>query len=437
MGIGSSPTVGSTCDTCLQKFTIHFRRIEDSIYDGSYGFDWYRPEFFRKMTYYQGISAAKERTRVALVQGTLDALKSTYTNGQKTRINPHDMEYIPAWLAIYSNEWLNANNFKVNDSYITLNLELIPIEADENFKLQNDGTVIIFKSSNPNIIIEPSEINIADFSYSQKKTRNSETLENNIENEFYYLMSNIVRIQCKSMLQNHEEILVYAKKNGNEKIVGQLMIYHNSVIPTMNIQMIHLKTKGIPFKPLDDYKDFLKYRAFNQALIHVDFNDDIIFNVGAIKVNSKNTSLEDSLERLKANIKSNLLDDVNNIYQHYFKKVKTDNYVFMTNINLGSPAGVADEDNKRVIMFKKSETNFNQILAHELAHRYGLDHLFDPQKTIAGAKSFQFRQGTTSNFLDYDHKDKNDTNEEILANPNLSLSYFFKYQWDLLRKKVK
>ena len=48
MGIGSSPTVGKTCATCLQEFTIHFRRIEDSVYDGSYGFDWYRPEFFKK-----------------------------------------------------------------------------------------------------------------------------------------------------------------------------------------------------------------------------------------------------------------------------------------------------------------------------------------------------------------------------------------------------
>nr|WP_279382749.1 hypothetical protein [Acinetobacter bereziniae] len=48
MAIGSSPTVGKTSQTCLQEFTIHFRRAEDRVFDGRYGFDWYRPEFLKK-----------------------------------------------------------------------------------------------------------------------------------------------------------------------------------------------------------------------------------------------------------------------------------------------------------------------------------------------------------------------------------------------------
>ncbi|MCV2444888.1 hypothetical protein [Acinetobacter bereziniae] len=47
MGIGSSPTVGKTSQNCLQEFTIHFRRAEDRVFDGRYGFDWYRPEFYK------------------------------------------------------------------------------------------------------------------------------------------------------------------------------------------------------------------------------------------------------------------------------------------------------------------------------------------------------------------------------------------------------
>lgn len=39
MAIGLSPKVGKTSQTCLQEFTIHFRRAEDRVFDGRYGSD--------------------------------------------------------------------------------------------------------------------------------------------------------------------------------------------------------------------------------------------------------------------------------------------------------------------------------------------------------------------------------------------------------------
>lgn len=51
MGVGgASPTVGTSCATCLRKFTVHFRRPYNigratNRYNGEFGFDWLRDEY--------------------------------------------------------------------------------------------------------------------------------------------------------------------------------------------------------------------------------------------------------------------------------------------------------------------------------------------------------------------------------------------------------
>ena len=77
------------------------------------------------MTYDQPITSDTKRTEVALVNGDIDTLKSTYTNGQKTKILTYGKEYIPAWLAVYSTEWLNIHRTGQGNNYsVVLDLEL-------------------------------------------------------------------------------------------------------------------------------------------------------------------------------------------------------------------------------------------------------------------------------------------------------------------------
>lgn len=436
MGIGSSPTVGKTCATCLQEFTIHFRRIEDSVYDGSYGFDWYRPEFFKKMTYDQPITSDTKRTEVALVNGDIDTLKSTYTNGQKTKILPYGKEYIPAWLAVYSTEWLNIHRTGQGNNYsVVLDLELNLIDKKKDSELKNNGTILKFKPSNPNIVIEPSEMNITGF---LNTLGNKEKLLNQ-GNDQKYLISNAVNIECKSALENHEEILVYAEKNGKEEIVGQLMIYHNAVIPTLKLIFVDVITnKEKPIRSYD-YEDFLQNRSFNQALINIEIKKAKEFDFRTYI--NKDTDVNISLNKLNIKDTSYFLSDLSKFYKKYQdKNLATKNYIFVTNVSKKEGVGSGGES---VVLLKCPQNIFNQVVVHELGHRFGLDHIFEAQKLTAKGSSFQFLRGTTANFLDYDHR-KNDDNEKnsdtksrAIANPNLSLNYFFKYQWDLLRKKVK
>ena len=133
MGISSSPTVGSTCDTCLQKFTIHFRRCEDNIYDGTYGFDWYRPEYFKKLTNYRPNAATKFGNKVALVNGSIQSLKATYTQDQISKISPFGTEYIPAWLAMYPSSQEDNNSSNPVNQGVRLNWELRLLDSENNF----------------------------------------------------------------------------------------------------------------------------------------------------------------------------------------------------------------------------------------------------------------------------------------------------------------
>ncbi|NUG81951.1 hypothetical protein HUN33_18205, partial [Acinetobacter bereziniae] len=59
MGVGgASPTVGTSCATCLKKFLVHFRRPQD--YSGNYGFDWLRDDYIYANKFIAEASNAKK-----------------------------------------------------------------------------------------------------------------------------------------------------------------------------------------------------------------------------------------------------------------------------------------------------------------------------------------------------------------------------------------
>lgn len=437
MGIGSSPTVGETCDSCLQKFTIHFRRCEDNIYDGSYGFDWYRPEYFKKLTYFRANTAAEFGKKVALVSGSIASLKATYTSDQISKISPFGTEYIPAWLAIYPFSQENMDHSNSLNREVRLNLELKLLNSENNFSLNNDGSKIKFEVSNPHIVIEPTELSIEDFIYANKMTRDLGE-ENKRKEETYYLASEIVKIKCVGPLQKHGEIIVTAIKGEVQEKVGKLMIYHNAVIPTLKVVFVDVVTDGLSQKRTHDYEDFLKNRSFNQALINVEITNAPEFDFRKYRKNDVDVNI--SLNKLNINDTSYFLSDLSKFYKKYQdKNLAIKNYVFVTNVSKKEGVGSGGES---VVLLKCPQNIFNQVVVHELGHRFGLDHIFEAQKLTAKGSSFQFLRGTTANFLDYDHRksddnEKNNNKSKAIANPNLSLKYFFKYQWDLLRKRVK
>lgn len=432
MGIGSSPTVGSTCDTCLQKFTIHFRRCEDNIYDGSYGFDWYRPEYFKKLTNYRPNAATKFGNKVALVSGSIQSLKATYTQDQITKISPFGTEYIPAWLAMYPSSQEDNNSSNPVNQGVRLNLELRLLDSENNFSLKNDGTKIKFEVSNPNIIIEPAEFSVEDFIYAKKMTRDLGE-DTKREEEIYYLASEIVNIKCTGALQKHEEIIVTAIKGETQEKVGKLMLYHNAVIPTISVIFVDVITDGKKPSRSHDYEIFLKHNSFNQALINVEIKNAPTFDLN--KYRSKDDDVNISLNKLNINDTGYFLSDLTKFYKKYQdKNLATKNYVFVTTVEIKNAVGAGGDS---VTLFNCPQNIFNQVVVHELGHRFGLDHLFESQKITAKGSSFQFIQGTTANFLDYDHSDGVNLKNKTAVNPNQTLKYFFKYQWDFLRKKVK
>lgn len=431
MGIGSSPTVGEICDSCLQKFTIHFRRCEDNIYDGSFGFDWYRPEYFKKLTYYRPNASTKFGNKVALVSGSIPALKATYTNDQIIKISPFGTEYIPAWLAIYPSSQQDTNHSNAVNQEVSLNLELKLLNSDNNFSLNNDGSTIKFEVSNPHIVIEPTELRIEDFIYANKMTRDLGE-DKQREEESYYLASEIVKIKCVGPLQKHEEIIVTAIKGETQEKVGKLMLYHNAVIPTLNVIFVDVITDGATPKRTYDYENFLKYRSFNQALINVEVKNSPAFDFRKYR---SDVDVNIALNKLNINDTSYFLGDLSKFYKKYQdKNLAAKNYIFLTTVAKKNAVGAGGDS---VTLFKCPEHIFNQVVVHELGHRFGLDHLFEAQKLAAKGPSFQFVQGTTANFLDYTHSDGINLNNKIALNPNQKLKYFFKYQWDLLRKRVK
>ena len=439
----ASPEVGSICENCLRKFTIHFRRKPDTIYDGSFGFDWLRPEYTNALSFYKKDAASKQ-TFLPLFKGNIKLLKDTYTTGQKTVIKPHETEYVPAWLAIFADtETLNQNGVK-------LDLELIPVKAEQDTPIQNDGTIIKFEVTNNNIVIEPSEINIEYFMYSKKEYRKLSMLTS--EGEGFYLAPEAVNIKCKGTFEQHEEINVYAIKGDSKGKVGKLMLYNNARIPKMKLIFVDYITESRKFKRTFDYEKFLKTSSLNQALIQVEIEKDFEFDLRKYRIQDIDVNI--FINRVENNQTVNFLDNFYNFFYKYNKnnvlknnkgaivKIGNENinktYVFLTTMPQGTARGVGSQSN--LILFGLAESDFNDILIHELGHTLGLSHTFETSDSFDSThiekkvETFEFLQGYTANFMDYKIAKSLNMINRTLINENLRFKYFLKFQWDIMRK---
>ena len=379
-----------------------------------------------------------------MFKGNIKLLKDTYTTGQKTVIKPYETEYIPAWLAIFADtETLNQNGVK-------LDLELIPVKAEQDTPIQNDGTIIKFEVTNNNIVIEPSEINIEYFMYSKKEYRKLSMLTS--EGEGFYLAPEAVNIKCKGTFEQHEEINVYAIKGDSKEKVGKLMLYNNARIPKMKLTFVDYITESRKFKRTFDYEKFLKTSSLNQALIQVEIEKDFEFDLRKYRIQDIDVNI--FINRIENNQTVNFLDNFYNFFYKYNKnnvlknnkgaivKIGNENinktYVFLTTMQQGTARGVGSQSN--LILFGLAESDFNDILVHELGHTLGLSHTFETSdsfdNTNIGKKveTFEFLQGYTANFMDYKIAKSLNMINRTLINENLRFKYFLKFQWDIMRK---
>lgn len=430
-----SPKFGSFCDNCLTKFTIHFRRGDDYTFDGSFGFDWFRFEYENPMIQYKlgnqnAFEAAGDLSKISPgVEGSLSTLKKTYTTGQQSTISPFGIEYIPAWLAIPISSTESPHK-------VRLHLELIPINSKEYEELKDDGTKLIFESSNPNIIVEPSELPVAEFIYSQNSRQISKVPP---IDEVYYSLGDTFSIECKALLSKHEEINVYAIKGETKEKVGKLMVYNNAIKPKMKITLVNIIIDGSTLNRSFDYDDFLKNKSFNQALIDVSINKDLIFDIRKFRQSGN------IVDRCLRSVESGDTTDFRSfifyaIEQYFDKNYKNKRYIFIVNKPDSTAAGICRE--KTVLLYSGAKNGFNHVLTHELGHSLNLPHIFkeNPKSGVNKQdpnKKFTFIERSTTNFMDYSgHLMEIEGSHKVAIYGCGTTNYFFKYQWDIMRKAL-
>ena len=133
MGVGgASPTAGTSCATCLRKFTVHFRRpykygekprLNGTSYilkyNGEFGFDWLRDEYIFP------VFEINRKMQPALInKNYISGLKKVYIDGTR-KITPWGIEYIPSHLAIFATKVKDKNaSSKINVDGALLSIEL-------------------------------------------------------------------------------------------------------------------------------------------------------------------------------------------------------------------------------------------------------------------------------------------------------------------------
>ena len=476
----ASEQIGQTSTSCLQKFTIHFRRPAQlkqkkgsPPYKGEFGFDWLRDEYIYPIetiefdnTTNPGHSVINHRLPLCLDPKELRKEYLKITDKETCDFKPYKQDYYPAWLSIFACDVQGNNADAGSDMHkdgVYLDLQLNEID-----KISTDETEIFFEPSDPCLKITPEKISISEF---LKTKREEQIIYNKDEqpeiNYYYYKLENAVKIICQGdTLKQHEMIKVFAKLGPTKIEVGRLMVYKNDNIGKANIFVVNVITedfntnKVIP-QSHPSLKSLYNYQSFNQARIKVkikvieDFDlfalskhDDVYNFLQAIN----NLTYMSSKDRTNFICKT-LLD----LYEKYGKlslKVKkinakdhTNTYAFFTTIDNGYANGAVYYDEtknelaNRFVIFKNGLTE-DHTYVHEAGHCFSLPHVFSSKSPHI------FYEGYTDNYMDYiQHWGNyyrtreiggiNDTffkaRGKIVDNQYKHNMYsFFKWQWDLM-----
>ena len=484
---GASSLIGQTSTSCLQKFTIHFRRPEilkqnkNAPYKGEYGFDWLRDEYIYpiKWVFYDQVYDMNNPLPINKYKElSLNPknLKTEYLKGIIDPIKPHGHDYYPAWLSIFACDVQGNNADAGSDMHkdgVYLDLQL-----DEIDKIIDDETEIFFEPSDPCLKITPEKISISEFLKTKREKQIIDNRDKQLEIYYYYYkLENAVKIICQGdTLKQHEEIKVFAKLGSNEYEVGQLMVYQNNEIGKANIIVVNVITeydknnnKVIP-QSHPSLKNLYNCQSFNQAMIQANINTRENFDLFALKKKHHDVKkffedIDDPnyLDGTRPKMKKRRIDPAEDIrkrlcalYEKYGKyapkgkRIKDgghyNTYLLFTNLSPGGGAlGIAQLNKKKFketyewgnmfVIFANALTDDHTIV-HEAAHSFTLPHIFE--HTNINNKPI-FYQGYTENYMDYTwlYKDvyiKEDTSYNKYDGQMYS---FFKWQWDLMRNDKK
>ncbi|MCU4419304.1 zinc metalloprotease [Acinetobacter bereziniae] len=477
MGVGgASPTAGTSCATCLRKFTVHFRRNESS-YKGDFGFDWIRDEY----RYDQNYDTYDDNGNKSVKKGPFylndfKNLAEAY-HSPKNVLRPYGVVYYPAWLSLFAiaKKGLLSSSI-INKDGVDLKIEVEQLYFDSKEPLNDDGTIIRLIHSKKKIVLSNTEIKLSDL-ISKRNVLHLKKDGNKVSKVVY--TNNItINIKCLEPFSNYEHIDVYAEKNGVSENVGRLVLYPNYVIPKAEIVLIdvlwgNLKKFNKP-KNLDFH---LKFSSLNQALIRAEVVADLTFQLDNPKI-IKNADVISFLKNcgvMNANeIKKSIID----LYDKYGDRKPVVNgkvlnldddghhrtFIFFTGLNAGNILGIASSrDNsfqEKIQCFLNNEGNsakkwgnsaiiyntaiqypvldkkngdikYLHTVIHELCHTLGLAHTFSDSFGFNRLSFHRFPQGYVDNLMDYPHNKREYTNNYILNKKFLNL---FKWQWDIVRK---
>ena len=494
----TSSKIGQTSTSCLQKFTIHFRRPDklkqnnDAPYKGQYGFDWLRDEYIypiEKIEYDKTTNpeypVINYRLPLCIKPTKLREEYLKITDKETCDFKPHGQDYYPAWLSIFACNVQGNNADAGSDMHkdgVYLDLQL-----DEIDKIINDGTEIFFKPSDPCLKITPEKISIEEFLKTSKKKRklNKKTGKPKIS---YYLLKNAVKIICQGdTLKEHGQIKVFAKLGSTEIEVGQLMVYQNDSIGEANLVVVNVITeydnnnnKMIP-QSHTSLDDIFNNQSFNQAMIKVKIKATEDFDLVELRNKTNDEGIIDFFDDIKDDTymksqrknpknPSKTIDsasDIKNrlikIYEKFGKNIPEggkkihdkehhNTYLLFTNLNPTMSNGVAVggeaygkmtsshvmEWGNGLVIFQ-SGLKDRHIIIHEAAHTFTLNHTFERySKNSSANNKHVFYRGYTENVMDYNAYLISDDPLAYDQNKyNGQMYSFFKWQWDLMRKDTK
>ena len=485
----ASKQIGQTSTSCLQKFTIHFRRPAQlkqkkgsPPYKGEFGFDWLRDEYIYPME-----KVVLTGTYTELCKKPINLrkkyLEDVVPRGKNFQINGQD--YYPAWLSIFACNVQGNNADAGSDMHkdgVYLDLQLHEID-----EIIDDRTEIFFKPSVPCLKITPEKISISEFLKTKRETQKLGNRNGQPELYYnYYKLENAVKIICQGdTLKQHGKIKVFAKRGPTKIEVGRLMVYKNNQIGKANIVVVNVITKDNNNKKVipqshSSLKSLYNNHCFNQALIQAEIETIEDFDLVELAKDSNDYDVDSFLDdindyndymngsrvinsvfgtrKIKIEADKEIRDRLCKLYDKYgknrpknpeypkkpekFLKINDGKhyktYLFFTEISpfyadtgQGDTYGMAyvrghDWGNMTVI-FKKGLTDDYTIM-HETAHSFSLRHTFEELSET------EFYQGYTENVMDYYKYELPNRKKGSDGQYKNKMYSFFKWQWDMIRK---
>ena len=429
-----------------REFTVHFRQPTDMA--GRYGFDYPRDADRYPMEKVTEPTTGK-RTPKALFRGNISNFKDIYLKDAMHSPLLHKYNYLPAWLAIfpYTTNSVYRGGSSMHKDGVKLDIELQQLIGDTSKLTANKYTKLEFVSSNSSkLIVSPSSISIKDFISQGYKNTIVDKANKKTRKDYILKRAILVKGVKNKPLSKHESIAVYAISANSKDLVGELMVHKNSQTYKVDLILVPTKTStGINKKALESIEWYLKYKAFNQALIRAEIKTTEPFDLNKFDTD---THIKSYIKHAKTNSHTpeTVSDGIMRAYDKYGLGKHRDQhgntlsinqrghkktYIFLLDFDVKDLYGKAPADfstgqfaTGNVALVLKSGLDDYETLVHEVAHSLGVPHVFEPNL----ANQYKFYQGFSDKVMDYKWQ-----TGIAPSNPNKLVS-FTKYQWYLMQK---